>query len=79
VYTSAIAVSGNDVYIAGYEQSCKSEQRNSHILENGIAVNLRYRLPRPAIFISGNDVYVVGYEAVLYTNSLPNTGKTESL
>jgi hypothetical protein len=60
-----IAVSGNDVYVAGYERNssginvaCYWKNGQQIILTRG---NTRHTGTR-AIIVSGNDVYVAGYD-----------------
>ncbi len=53
IYTTAIAISGNDVYVAGYDNVAK-------YWKNGTEVILTDGSRATAIAISGNDVYVAG-------------------
>ena len=64
---TAIAVSGNDIYVAGYEQVGSNYQTASivKLWKNGNVVNLTdgsKHAEATGIAVSGNDVYVVGYE-----------------
>ena len=73
-YTSAIAVSGIDVYVSGYEKNPVSTDKEiARYWKNGIAVNLSDTSKTDeakAMFIYGKYVYVAGYESVQYANSI---------
>jgi hypothetical protein len=84
---NAIAVSGNDVYVAGIEGN--GVQDVAKYWKNGVAVELTDPTNRGfanSIFVSGSDVYVAGGEQVIPTTiakywkngnpvSLPDLGK----
>jgi len=64
---NSVFVSGNDVYVAGYEETGYYEQYEcvAKLWKNGIAQNLSdgtKHAKANSVFVSGNDVYVVGYE-----------------
>lgn len=79
-FANSIFVSGNDVYVAGYESN---EQNNAVAIlwKNGIKqerTDGTYHAYANAVFVSGNDVYVVGRDdktssqgiAVLWKNGV---------
>jgi hypothetical protein len=79
----AICISGNDVYIAGYEFGSSNNTLATY-WKNGNPVHLTdgtYSAEATSIAISGNDVYVAGYqtpqsghtEAVYWKNGVPVT------
>ena len=55
-------VSGNDVYVVGY-QHFENSKTVAKLWKNGVAQNLSYgcRGSASSVFVSGNDVYVVGF------------------
>jgi hypothetical protein len=78
---NAIAVSGSDVYVAGYEENSTSRAA-VYWLNNGAATTLPSGTQANAIAVSGNNVYVAGYEensagngqtAVLWVNGTATT------
>ena len=62
---SSIAVSGQDVYVAGYKISSGSNERIAVYWKNGVETQLLSDGSSPivnAIYVKGSDVYVAGYE-----------------
>ncbi len=70
---SAIAISGTDVYVAGYEGNF------AKYWKNGIGVSLSDGTMATAIAISGADVYVAGWEDQPYTAKYWKNGIAVSL
>jgi hypothetical protein len=78
---NAIAVSGSDVYVAGYASNSTSRTA-AYWLNNGAAATLPSGTQANAIAVSGSNVYVAGYEensagnggnAVLWVNGTATT------
>ncbi len=60
----SIFVSGNDVYVAGYEQtSSLSSFTIAKLWKNGVATNLTNGTRALSVYVSGTNVYVAGYES----------------
>lgn len=60
----SVYVSGNDVYIAGYEMTAQGIQV-AKLWKNGVAQNLtdgNYKALATSVYVSGSDVYVAGFE-----------------
>jgi len=76
---NAIAISGNDVYIAGSVSNSNSSFPVACYWKNGIQVKLSDSLPvtsANAIAVVGNDVYAAGtvnFRATLWKNGIPAT------
>lgn len=70
-YANSITVSGNDVYIAGYEWN--AGKMIAKYWKNGIATNLsddsKNHIAK-AIVVNGNDIYVVGGEVQTSVNGV---------
>ena len=61
---SSVFVSGNDVYVAGYEENAQGI-RIAKLWKNGVAQNLtdgKRSASATSIYVSGNDVYVTIHE-----------------
>ena len=59
---TAIAVSGNDVYLAGYSQHCGSFSCHDYGMfwKNGISVDLNLPTYPSSLIVSNNDIYIAG-------------------
>jgi uncharacterized protein YjdB len=65
---NSVFVSGDDVYVAGYEaETSSSNSLRATLWKNGVAQRLSNQNNgnsyAHSVFVSGDDVYVVGYEA----------------
>ena len=74
---TSVFVSGNDVYVAGYEWSVSQNRFFDRLWKNGVVQNLEvatgYSMAH-SVFVSGSDVYMVGSQTwkngnMLYTNA----------
>ena len=86
--TTSISVSGNDVYVAGFQYT--STNKNAAIYwKNGVPAYLTTDSlsgsAANSIFVSGNDVYIAGYQninnysrAIYWKNGVPSTLTTGS-
>ena len=81
-YANDIAVSGRDVYAAGYWVNVSGGLNTvARYWKNGREVPLsdgKSKVYAEAIAINGNDVYVAGYEADAAFNRHSVTGRTAS-
>ncbi len=75
-YATSIAISGNDVYVAGVESAAFAfTKETAKYWKNGQPVNLSSRESEAnSIAVSGNDVYVAGeedYKPTYWKNGIP--------
>ena len=86
--TTSISVSGNDVYVAGY-QLTSTRRTTALYWKNGVASYLTTDSisgsEANSLFVSGNDVYIAGYQnvnnysrAMYWKNGVPVTLTTEA-
>ncbi|MDR2087431.1 MAG: T9SS type A sorting domain-containing protein [Dysgonamonadaceae bacterium] len=62
----SVFVSGNDVYVAGYEYNSNGTKSTAKIWKNGVVTKLTEEVAfgyAYSVFVSGNDVYVAGEES----------------
>jgi hypothetical protein len=70
-YAKSVFVSGNDVYVAGYQRPYSTSDGYGHVVKmwkNGVVQDLTsekyyiYSAGANSVFVSGDDVYVAGWE-----------------